>query len=50
MKNYINKISKVKFVMINGQKYVKDQGFLTLAGPIKNTIDSFHNYKQKQLA
>ena len=37
-----------KFIVINEMKYVKNHGFLTLAGPIDNTIDKFHTYKQKQ--
>lgn len=53
MKNQKNKHEKParKFVVKNGLKFVRKNGFLVFEGTITNTIDhGFHSYSQKQRA
>lgn len=49
MKTTNRKLVKNRIVIINNLKYERSGGFLTLAGPMRNTIDNFHNYSRKQI-
>ena len=43
------KTTKKHYVIINGLKFVKNNGLLILAEPVKNIFGQFHTYKHKQI-
>jgi hypothetical protein len=50
MKTLLSKTgNKKSIVIINGLKYTRENGFLTLCGAVR-TFDGFHTYQRKQIA